>query len=387
MGDSNLVVLHISQREVSASSQPVARSLRATIDACVHALHQKPETSAEQASAVASFGSAAVQLYRWLIPSSVATLPSNSELLLVPDGQLQYLPFEALISSPNSSAQTFADFDYLAFEHQLHYGLSAAHLIDEAQHSQQPAQVLGVGLSFNTQAVTADATRAQLGALPYAEQELALLQQHTGATLVQNAAATVSAIHKAASGYDLLHIATHTLLNDTTPALSRMVLHPDSGNDGYLYAYQIQAMRLKAQLAVLSSCATGQGALLRGEGVQSMARSFAMAGCPSVVMSLWEVADEATYTLMSSFYEALANGQPAAKALNQAQQHVAHHPDHPEWANPHYWAPFVHLGPSSSFELPVQTPFWWWIVLFFVALLLAPVLYFLKRSARKHSIS
>lgn len=94
-----------------------------------------------------------------------------------------------------------------------------------------------------------------------------------------------------AGKYSLLHFATHGKAEALQPELSTLLLHPDNGEDAYLYAFEISSMDLQARLAVLSTCQTGFGANVKGEGVMSLGRAFAFAGCHSPLVSHWEVDD------------------------------------------------------------------------------------------------
>jgi len=95
-------------------------------------------------------------------------------------------------------------------------------------------------------------------------------------------------------------------------------------------------------MVVLGACQTGQAAVDSGEGMGHLARGFLHAGAKRVVVSLWNVSDEATAQLMKHFYTGLLQkGLPPAEALRQAQLSIA---SEREWAAPYYWAGFVLQG-------------------------------------------
>jgi CHAT domain-containing protein len=102
-------------------------------------------------------------------------------------------------------------------------------------------------------------------------------------------------------------------------------------------------MRLETELAILSACETGTGALARGEGIMSLGRAFKYAGCPSIAMSLWKVNDQATHKIIQRFCEELKNGVPKDKAMQLAKlSYLEGNQD--IIAHPYFWAPFIMLG-------------------------------------------
>jgi CHAT domain-containing protein len=146
--------------------------------------------------------------------------------------------------------------------------------------------------------------------------------------------------------YRLLHFATHGLLNSRHPELSGLVLSlvdpRGQPQDGFLRAQDVYNMRLGADLVVLSACRTALGAEIRGEGLQSLVRSFMYAGAPRVVASLWNVRDDATAELMKRFYTGMIRERLApAAALRQAQLTMS---TDDRWSAPYYWAGFVLQG-------------------------------------------
>ena len=148
------------------------------------------------------------------------------------------------------------------------------------------------------------------------------------------------------SKYQILHFATHGLLNNKNPELSGIVfsLVDESGNpkDGFLRLHDIFNMEVGADLVVLSACETALGRKIEGEGLIGLTRGFMYAGAESVVASLWKVEDRATAILMRKFYRAmLKDGQKPAAALRTAQIEMLRDP---QWSDPYYWAGFTIQG-------------------------------------------
>ena len=148
------------------------------------------------------------------------------------------------------------------------------------------------------------------------------------------------------SKYRIVHFATHAMLNNSHPELSGIVLSlvDESGKpqNGFVRLYEIYNLRLSADLVVLSACRTALGKEIKGEGLIGLTRGFMYAGSPRVVVSLWEVNDEATAELMKRFYTAMfVKGMRPAAALRTAQVSMSRS----RWWNaPYYWAAFELQG-------------------------------------------
>jgi CHAT domain-containing protein len=146
--------------------------------------------------------------------------------------------------------------------------------------------------------------------------------------------------------YAILHFATHGLLDPRRPEYSGLVLSTvnDAGQaqDGFVTLQDIYGLRAPVDLVVLSACQTALGKEVRGEGLVGLTRGFMYAGASSVVASLWKVDDEATSELMKLFYtNMLRGGQTPAEALRAAQNSIR---QQPQWRSPYYWAAFTLQG-------------------------------------------
>ncbi len=147
--------------------------------------------------------------------------------------------------------------------------------------------------------------------------------------------------------YRILHFATHGDLSSKHAGLSRLVLSRFDAagqprHDGFWYAYEISDEDLPAELVVLSACQTALGEPIRGEGLVGLTHGFMNAGAPRVIVSLWRVDDRATAALMGRFYENLLRHQLAPPAaLRGAKQYIR---EHKRWQAPYFWAGFVLQG-------------------------------------------
>jgi CHAT domain-containing protein len=185
----------------------------------------------------------------------------------------------------------------------------------------------------------------QLILIPGIKEEVRRISGFMKADVYQDFNATETNFRANASDYKVLHLAMHTILDDQDPLYSKLAFAQmiDSVDDGFLHTFEIYNMQLNAELAVLSSCNSGYGALQEGEGIQSLARGFAYAGCPSILMTLWEVSDYSTIELMEKFYLYLDMGHSKSEALHLSKIDFLANADHLK-SNPFFWSSFVLVG-------------------------------------------
>jgi CHAT domain-containing protein len=179
-----------------------------------------------------------------------------------------------------------------------------------------------------------------------AEAILALVEPSQRSYAVDFGANRTAATDPQLRDYQILHFATHGLLNNVNPNLSGILLSmfDKRGNfrNGFLRLNDVFNLDLQADLVVLSACQTGLGKPVRGEGLVGLTRGFMYAGAPRVIVSLWNVDDVATAEMMSRFYRLMfvEKLSPTA-ALRAAQLEMQRET---EWKLPYYWAAFTLQG-------------------------------------------
>jgi CHAT domain-containing protein len=311
----------------------------------------------------------------------LSDLIAGQELLIIPDGPLHLLNFECLLSAPS----TPADFKrhLLLQDHAIAYLLSATTAVQFAQLARERVRgTLALAPGFTDElkrdylARVTDSSQVDRDFLRYVRQPFAMrtaegLGGSMRASLLLGAEATERGFRDGAGKHGILHLGTHAEMNPSNPMYSRLVLSKDGTGvdpdaDGYLHAYEIYELDLRAQLAVLTACGTGTGKN-DGEGVRSLGYGFAYAGCPSLVMSLWSIDEKTSSTIITRFYELLADGLPKHEALRQAKlDHLDSAVD--ELALPYYWAGLVLVGDVEPVEMDTAWP--WTVILITVALFL-----------------
>lgn len=328
------------------------------------------------------FTAPAYRLYSSLI-KPLEPYFNSSRLLIVPDADLYYLNFESLVTREQET--DFSDMPYLIRKYNISYLLSTASAI-QFKHAQIAARnhkallfapVFTDKMKSNSLKglkgpADDESTYKYLYRQPFALQAVLQIGRYISGDLFTEQKAGERTFKRVAPGYDILHLGTHAQVNDQAPLQSRLffarALPEDTTDteDGYLYAYEIYAMKLKAEMAVLTACQTGTGAYHQGEGVISLAHSFMYAGCPSVVMSLWNIDDKTSAGIITEFYRLLSTGKSKSEALRLSKLHYLDKASG-AMAHPYYWAGLALIGDDT----PVFAHPYRWLWLLPVAIILA----------------
>jgi CHAT domain-containing protein/tetratricopeptide (TPR) repeat protein len=322
-------------------------------------------------------------LYKLLLePAEQFT--DGKDLVIVPDGALGYVPFEVLLKKEVAPEQyyNFRGHPYLIKEHGIRYLFSASLALKEkaVNRTEGVGRVLALAPSFEGEPATgvdsiggAEDLRKPLTSLPGSAEEIQLLADRFRGDFWQGSAAKESHFKEQAANYRLLHITTHTIINERFPSFSKLVFAAEEGEkeDGFLHIYELYGMRLHAELIVLSACNTGIGIIKEGEGIASLARAFAYAGSPNLIMSLWPVKDNTTPKLMARFYNGLSAGMRKGEALRIAKLDYLKE-ENELFLHPYYWGTFIYTGDRRPIALKRREAFvggWLWPVgtLFLIA--------------------
>ncbi len=301
------------------------------------------------------FRESARGLYDLLLKPAAAQLQGRTSMIIVPDGPLWELPFQALQPGPNR---------YLIEDSAIAYApsLTALREMNKLRQRKKDSTDSLTLLAFANPALGKQTiTRVKsvpmdekLEPLPEAERQVNAIKQIYGApnTKVYLGAEAREERAKAEAGsYRILHFATHGILNDSSPMYSQLLLaqaEADTREDGLLEAWEIMKLNLKADLVVLSACDTARGRVGAGEGMIGLSWAFFVAGSPTSVLSQWKVDAASTTELMMEFHRQLkaqmtnsVGSFSAARALREADLKLLRSE---RYRHPFYWAGFVVTG-------------------------------------------
>jgi len=348
-----------------------------------------------------------------MLLGQVAQNLGSARLLIVPDGELQYLPFNALpipyrndrtpllaeheitfqpsasalsklknrrIQEPDKGLAIFADPVFGSDDQRfaaIHIEAASSSLPQDTQMTQALRDVNSNWASGNIPRLIASRDEADgiVGVIPTADNLKAVdFEANKQRVMSTNL-----------SQYRLLHFATHGVLDNKNPELSGLVLSRIDENgrpkDAFLRLDDIYNLKLNSDMVVLSACNSGLGKDVRGEGIVGLVHGFMYAGTSRVVASLWKVDDEATAELMVHFYkETFRSKQSPAAALRTAQLAMW---QQRRWHAPYYWAAFVLQGDyEGTIQLQEKSPAGRWKVVLGVGIVIALIMVFLlwKRS-------
>jgi CHAT domain-containing protein len=329
-----------------------------------------------------------------ILLGTLTTQLKARRLIIVPDGALQYIPFQALSNVANSGGGTplnsgaqrplIMDYEIInepsastlalvlseragrrpasgsvAVLADPVFDLKDSRLKQSVSSSQAPAgssKPEGLGRALRDVGVGDAEIPRLLSSRLEADAIMSVVPWRSGLKAVGFQANRNLVTGTDLSQYRIVHFATHALLNDDHPELSGIVLslvdQQGQRQDGYLRLHDIYNLKLPVELVVLSACQTGLGKDVKGEGLIGLTRGFMYAGASGFVASLWKVDDDATAELMKHFYAAMfQKGLSPAAALREAQLAMRMQP---RWQHPFYWAGFVIQGQYTTAASPAH---------------------------------
>ncbi len=288
---------------------------------------------------------------------------STSELVIIPDQILHFLPFELLLTSPANDDIRYHEFAYLIRDYKISYTPSVSVLkrMDQ-RRADSPRNFLAMApfnqtiadFSFDGQIERFAGNLSPLPLTRFETTEIAKLfrQRRTftdfffpqrAEVFLHTDASKKQLTNSSLQDYAFIHFATHAFVNESNPEFSGIVLWGDEGDpdSGIVYVADIYNLNMNADLVVLGACETGLGTMYRGEGIIGFTRAFLYAGAANLVVSKWRVSDQPTSRLMIYFYQYIKEGYSYREALQLAKLELV---DHPEFAAPINWAAFVLQG-------------------------------------------
>lgn len=299
------------------------------------------------------------QLKSILFPKKLQT----EKLAIIPDNFLNYVPFEAILNTSTKDSFKAISYSY-SFPMWL---LSKKQGTDKTKLELASfAPNYGKNTWFNNQKVQH---------LPFAQKESEAICTLFNGTSFQNKNATKENFLNSNSPFNVYHFAMHSFLYEDDFSKSCLLF----SNNQPLYFSELYNHYIPADLLVLSACDTGNGKLVKGEGIMSLARAFTYAGVKSSVVSLWQVPDKETSEIMILFYKNLKKGLPKDEALALAKQEFIK--QNPLKNHPFFWAGFIINGDVS----PICKSFiYYWLLGGLLTIVLA-VIFYLKYYSKSRN--
>jgi len=319
---------------------------------------RKPDNSE---NAVTPFKNLAHRVYADIV--APLQIPTGKKIIIIPDGQFNFLPFEVLLKDTIGNLKTLP---YLLKDHVINYQYSATIFTRLQKHHNQAQlnKILSIAPVFEGTDYELDES----------EDEIRELANIFPTDSFMRELATKENVLNKIDLYNILHFSTHASGGDQIAnQQAYIVLYDDT-----LYLNEIYQQPINANLAVLPACETNLGKYEGGEGVMSLSRAFAYAGCPSLVSTLWQANDQSTKKTIVEFYKNLEKGKAKDEALQQAKLHYL---KNNEDVHPFYWANLVVIGNTKPIESDQSLAYL--INYFWLLFPLCIGTYFLYRSTKR----
>lgn len=370
VGDNVIYIFSISAEEFDVVSVEINKNFGTLVDRFYRSL-----IKAETPQYVATAG----ELSALLIEPILSKIKPARKLIIIPHDILYKIPFEALFAnSPKKGGKVdYGELDYLIKRFTISYHHSATLYLNSLKRlggvlaeENQSNRFIGFAPVFRENDETGYTLASKdlpilssgsknwlpsvgvdgknFSELEYSENEVRSIiglfnQGNSKGYFYANA--TEGAFKKSIKDCGIVHIASHSFINEEHPRLSGVVFaqptESTASEDGILYAGEVYNLDMDADLVVLSSCESGLGKLIRGEGMMALTRGFIYSGANNVIFSLWKVSDKHTSELMIEFYRQMVSGKTYAESLRQAKlKSIAN----PATSRPRSWASFVMIG-------------------------------------------
>ncbi len=273
---------------------------------------------------IIDFKTTAFQLYKKL---QLDLCKKDGNLLIIPDGVLGFVPFEALLTQATTS-NIYKEMPFLLKDLKVFYNTSATFYMDT--HARKKGKsMLGFFPVF----------KGSQRMLKYSLDEADMMRDYPKAKVFTGEEATKANFLKEMNKFEVLHLSTHASGgNFVVPANIEFA-------DDVMLVHELYALSINPYLVILSACETGVGKLQKGEGAMSIARAFQYAGAQNLLFSLWQVNDYSTARLMQEFYRNYDKNQSALVANQQSKwQYLEDDKIANPKKSPYYWSAFVYYG-------------------------------------------
>lgn len=357
MGIDTLFIFVVTKQHTKLYTESINTNFVADLDTFVNAIKQDADS--------AIYLNKSHYFYQKLLgkPQQILQQDNISRLVIVPDGTLCLLPFDILFTKPyyvdNINSIQSIDVPYLIKKYAISYQYTVSSLLDKS-YTWKNTNAGSMGNNFYSKG----------GMLYKAEEEAKDVVKSIGGKYHLSINATYQNMINCAKKYGILHLAMHGGANHQQPLNSFLILSDGKGGEDTLFARSIYGESFDVGLAFFSTCESGAGTIVRGEGVISIARAFSFAGCRSLILSLWTLDDITARETTKFFYDNIKQGTPKDIVLQQAKLSILDI-GLIEKRTPYYWASLTLIGDTSP--IPITGFFGrnsTWLVLFVIGSLI-----------------
>lgn len=293
------------------------------------------------------------ELGAYLLPKISNTVKN---IIINPDGEIYKIPFELLRLNNR----------FIVRDYNIKYASNLNLVSFKEQNNKTTKFELAIYTPTYKENELKSITRSRSANLFGAKKESEVISKLFKSKVYLKGNLSKEHFFKTAPNASLLHLAMHAEINTEDSGLSKLIFNKEKDN---LYLEELYALKLKADLAVLSACNTGVGNENSGRSLESFQRAFMFAGVPATVASLWEVPDVSTSEIMESFYKYLKKGKTKSYALRKAKLDYLNKYKGTKLAQPYYWAGFVLYGSHSPIKENNSNVLWFTLILIFLIII------------------
>lgn len=389
LGDNGLVSIATDGHQILCHSQSRPPNLTTDINdflAILKGEKRMPLNTPEGKAEFESFKKLSFYFYKNLLHPFLKNTSEIDQIVIVPSGELGYLPFEVLLTQKADDIDNYRALPYLFQTQKIRYAYAASFLTEPVNDNKYAYNYLGFApvceaLASDKKSPIRSIEAENWDILFNSKEEVSSAAKLFGGKDFYGKEATKAQFLTHAPKAQILHLSTHAIVSDESPLYNSGFVFSDANGPTYLHAYELYNLDLKADLAILSACNTGTGKLQKGEGIMSLSRGFRYAGCPNILLSLWSVNDFSTQKLMTYTFDNLAKGQTKATALQNARKKFlsADNSEVYAYEHPSYWAAFVLIGDDLPLKVSSPTSSTLWFGMGLIAIFLLMLLLFLQR--------
>lgn len=289
----------------------------------------------------------AFRLYSMLFQPVEKYLGGKRRIIIIPEEELFYLPFDTLLTSEMDKAR-YAELPYLLRQYELSYHYSSTLWLRSRQRQslkRNKGGFLGAAPSLTE---TVEIEGQTYPALSHSKKEvktIASIFENAGiaSRLMTDETATSSDFVSRCNSFRFIVIAAHQVISAQQPSLSGLMfsaLSQSSAKFEILTIGETYNLELNADLVVLNCCETGIGKLAKGEGMMALNRGFLYAGARNIIYTLFKIPDNSAGVLTKSLFTRILSGKSYSKALQEAKLELIARPEF----TPKAWAGYVMIG-------------------------------------------
>lgn len=296
---------------------------------------------------------------------------AGRRIIIIPDGRMALLPFEAFIREKPSAGEGFESLHYLVRDFVISYVYSSSLIGEGVKTGGKTHELLAFVPSYGS------GITVGVQPLEGAGRELDQAFRRFRGRMYSASGATKDQFMKVLGSGAVLHLAMHSVADTSDQRFSYLLFSTaaDTNAGGRLYNYEISLTRVNSPLVVLSACNSGAGPLSSVEGALSIARSFELAGAGAVIRTSWEINDETSAGIISSFYRRLSSGKRKDEALRLAKlDYISSNP--PSLVHPAYWAAYEIMGDTRPLASDKKDLLWQALV---IIVSVSLIIFYLRR--------